>query len=138
MPIPNNLCLYNSHACINIIYSQQSCYSIFTSITPKISSHELISKHKQFILNHLQNTFSHQENHVTIHVNSETLGLLFTTTKFGIFSTRFKGFETEFTAKSSLRISLTINMALSQRINQVGKDPYLLELSELSQIGVHA
>ena len=104
----------------------------------KISSHGLISKHKQFILNHLQNIFSHQENHVTIHMNSETLGLLFTATKFGIFFTRFKGFETEFTAKSSLRISLTINMALSQRINQVGKDPYLLEFLELHQISVHA
>ena len=104
----------------------------------KISSHGLISKHKQFISNHLQNTFSHQENNVTIHVNSETLRLLFTDTKFGIFSTRFKGFETEFMAKSSLIISLTINMTLSQRINQVGKDPYLLELSELHQIGAHA
>ena len=93
----------------------------FTINNTKISSHGLISKHKQFISNHLQNTFSHQENHVTIHVNSETLGLLFTATKFGIFFTRFKGFETEFTAKSSLRISLTTNMALSQRINQVGK-----------------
>ena len=41
-------------------------------------------------------------------------------------------------AKSSLGISLTINMALSQRISQVGKDPYLLELSELHQIGVNA
>ena len=59
-------------------------------------------------------------------------------TKFGIFSTRIKGFEAEFTAKSSLKVSLTINMALSQRISQVGKDPYLLELSELHQIGVHA
>ena len=104
----------------------------------KISLHGLISRHKQFILNHLQNTFLHQENHVTIHMNSETLGLLFMATKFGIFSTRFKGFEAEFTAKSSLRISLTINMALSQRINKVGKDPYLLELSEFHQIGVHA
>ena len=104
----------------------------------KISSHGLISKHKQFILNHLQNTFSHQENHVTIHMNSETLGLLFTATKFGIFSTRVKGFEIEFTAKSSLGISQTIKMALSQRINQVEKDPYLLELSELLQSGVHA
>ena len=103
----------------------------------KISSHGLISKYKQFISNHLQNTFSHQENQVTIHVNRETLGLLFTATKFGIFSTRFKGFEIEFTAKSSLRISLTINMALSQRINHVGKYSYLLELSELHQIDVH-
>ena len=101
----------------------------------KISSHGLISKHKQFILNHFQNTISHQENHVTIRVNSETLRLLFTATKFGIFSTRFKGFETDFTAKASIIISLTINMALSQRINQVGKDPYLLDLSELHQIG---
>ena len=104
----------------------------------KISSHWLISKHKQFILNHLQHIFSHKENLVTIHMNNETLRLLFTATKFGIFSTRFKGFETEFMAKSSLRISLTINMALSQRINQVGKDPYLLELSELHQIDAHA
>ena len=40
--------------------------------------------------------------------------------------------------KSSLRISLTINMALIQRILQVGKDLYLFELSELHQIGVHA
>ena len=104
----------------------------------KISSHGLISTHKQFFLNHLQNTYSHQENHVTIHVNSETLGLLFTATKFGIFSTWFKGSETEFTVKSSLIISLTLNMALSQRITRVGKDPYLLDLSELHQIGVHA
>ena len=71
-------------------------------------------------------------------MNSETLGLLFTTIKIGIFSTRFKAFETEFTAKSSLRISLTINMAITQRISQVGKDSYLLDLSEIHQIGVHA
>ena len=41
-------------------------------------------------------------------------------------------------AKSSLRISLTIHMDLSQRITQVGEDPYLLELSELHKIGAHA
>ena len=81
----------------------------------KISSHGLIRKHKQFILNHLQNTFSHQENHVTIHMNSKTLGLLFTATKFEIFSIRFKGFEIKFMAKSSLRISLTINMVKRKR-----------------------
>ena len=56
----------------------------------------------------------------------------------GIFSTRFKGFETENMAKSSLRISLTIHMTLSQRITQVGEDSYLLELSELHKIGAHA
>ena len=59
-------------------------------------------------------------------------------TEIGIFSTRFKVFETEFTAKTSLRTFLTIYMDLSQIITQVGKDPYLLELSELHQIGVHA
>ena len=119
---------------ISIIYVN----TIHMHNNTKISSHGLISKYKQFILNHLQHTFSHQENLITIHVNSETLGLLFTATKFGIFSTRFKGFEIEFTTKSSLRISLTINMVLSQRINQVGKDSYILELLELHQIGVHA
>ena len=45
-------------------------------------------------------------------MNNETLGLLFTTTQIGIFSTRFKAFETEFTAKTSLRTFLTIYMAL--------------------------
>ena len=70
-------------------------------------------------------------------MNSVTLGLLFTTTQIGIFSTQFKAFETEFTAKTSLKTFLTIYMALSQRLRQVGKDPYLLELSELHQIGVH-
>ena len=71
-------------------------------------------------------------------MNSETLGLaLFTTTTMGIFSTQFKCFETENTANSSLKTSPTIYMALNQRITQVGKDPYLLELSELHQIGVH-
>ena len=63
---------------------------------------------------------------------------LFTARQIGIFSTRFKAFETEFTAKTSLRTFLTIYMALSQRITQVVKDPYLLDLSELHQIGVHA
>ena len=71
-------------------------------------------------------------------MNNETLGLLFTTTQIKIFSTRFKAFETEFTAKISLRTFLTIYMALSQRLTQVGKDPYLFELSELHQIGAHA
>ena len=71
-------------------------------------------------------------------MNSKTLGLLFTITQLGIFSTRFKDFETEFTAKTSLRTFLTIYMALSQRLTQVGRDPYLLELSELHQIGAHA
>ena len=70
-------------------------------------------------------------------MNSETLGLLFTTTQMGTFSTRFKSFETEFAAKTSLRTFLTIYMARSQRLTQVGKDPYFLELSELHQIGVH-
>ena len=60
------------------------------------------------------------------------------TTQIGIFSTRFKASETEFTAKTSLRTFLTIYMALSQRLTRVGKDPYLFELSELHQIGVHA
>ena len=40
----------------------------------------------------------------------------FTGTQIGIFSTRFKAFETEFTAKTSLRTFLTIYMALSRRI----------------------
>ena len=56
-------------------------------------------------------------------MHSETLRLLFTTTQIGIFSTRFKVFETEFTAKTSLRTFLTIYMALSQRLMQVGKIP---------------
>ena len=60
------------------------------------------------------------------------------TTQIGIFSTWFKAFETEFTAKTSLRTFLTIYLALSQRLTQVGKDPYLLELLELHQIGAHA
>ena len=63
---------------------------------------------------------------------------LFTVTQIGIFSTQFKAFETEFMAKTSLRTFLTIYMTLSQRITQVGRYPYLLELSELHQIGVHA
>ena len=71
-------------------------------------------------------------------MNSETLGLLFTTTQIEIFSTRFKAFETEFTAKTSLRTFLTIYMVLNKRLTQVGKDPYLLELSEFHQIGIHA
>ena len=71
-------------------------------------------------------------------MNSVTLGLLFTTTQIGIFSTQFKAFETEFTAKTSLITFLTIYMALSQILTQVGKDPYLLELSELHLIGAHA
>ena len=74
----------------------------------------------------------------TIHVNSKTLGSLFTATQLGIFYTRFKAFETKFIAKTSLRTFLTIYMALSRRLTQVGKDPYLLELSELHQIGAHA
>ena len=80
-----------------------------------------------------------QKSHKKNHVNRETLGLaLFTATQIRIFSTRFKAFETEFTAKSSLRISLTIHMDLSQRITRVGKDPYFLEVSELHKIGAHA
>ena len=75
---------------------------------------------------------------VTIHMNSETLRLLFTATQIVIFSTWFKAFEIEFMAKTSLRTFLTIYMALSQRLTRVGKDSYLLELSELHQIGVHA
>ena len=58
------------------------------------------------------------------------------TPRFGV--SQFKCFETEITAKSSLRIFLTIYMALRQRITQVGKDPYLLEFLELHQISVHA
>ena len=93
----------------------------------KISSHGLIRKHNQFILNPLQNTFSQQKFRDTIHMNSATLAIR-------IFSIRFKAFEIEFTAKTSLRTFLTIYMALSQRLTQVGKDLYLLELSELHQM----
>ena len=71
-------------------------------------------------------------------MNSETLGLLFTTTQIGLFSTRFKAFETEFMAKTSLRTFLTIYMAIIQRLTQVGKDPYLLELLKHHQISAHA
>ena len=60
------------------------------------------------------------------------------TIQIGIFSTRFKCFKTEFTDKTTLRTFLTIYMDLSQRLTQVGKDPYLLEFSELHQIGAHA
>ena len=56
-------------------------------------------------------------------MHSETLRLLFKTTHIGIFSTRFKAFEIEFTAKTSLKTFLTIYMALSQRLMQVGKIP---------------
>ena len=49
------------------------------SVTPKISSHELINKHKQFDLNYsTKHIFSQNYFMNTIHVNSETLGLLFT------------------------------------------------------------
>ena len=51
----------------------------FTINTPKISSHGLINKYEQFILNYSTIHIIPQkyfEN--TIHVNSETLGLLFT------------------------------------------------------------
>ena len=41
-------------------------------------------------------------------------------------------------AKISLRTFLTIYMTLSQRVIQVGKNRYLLELSELHKIGAHA
>ena len=57
-------------------------------------------------------------------MNSETLGLaLFTATTMGIYSTRFKCFETENTANPSLKTSPTIYMTLSQKITQVGKIP---------------
>ena len=46
------------------------------------------------------------------------------------FLTRFKDFETESTAKTSLRTFLTIYMTLSQRLTQVEKDPYLVEFDE--------
>ena len=110
----------------------------FTINYTKISLHGLINKHEQFILNNSTKHIFTPKIHVTIHVNSETLGLLFTTTQIGIFSTRFKAFETEFTAKTSFRTFLTIYMTLSQRLTQVGKDPYLLELSKLHQIDAHA
>ena len=71
-------------------------------------------------------------------MNGKTLGLLFTIIQIGIFFTQFKAFETEFTTKTSLRTFLTIYMALSHRIMQIGKYPYLLELSKLYQIGAHA
>ena len=110
----------------------------FTINYTKINSHGLINKHEQFILNHstkhifTQNYFmSHSCTiHVTIHMNSKTLRLLFTTTQNRNFLTRFKAFETESTAKTSLRTFLTIYMALSQRLTQVGKDLYLVEFDE--------
>ena len=71
-------------------------------------------------------------------MNNKTFGLLFTATQNRIFSTRFKAFETEITAKTSLRTFLTIYMVFKQGLIQVGKDSYLLELSELRQIGAHA
>ena len=50
------------------------------SITPKISSHGLINKHKQFNLNYsTKHIFSQKYFMNTIHVNNETLRLLFTT-----------------------------------------------------------
>ena len=70
-------------------------------------------------------------------MNIKTLELLLMTTQIGIFSTRFKAFETEFTAKTSLKTFLTIYMVLCQRLTQVGKDLYLSELSKLHQIGAH-
>ena len=110
----------------------------FTINYTKISSHGLINKHEQFILDHSTiHIFTHKKKKrfcVTIHVNSETLGLLFTTTQIGIFSTRFKAFETKFTAKTSLRTFLTIYMVLKKGLTQIGKDPYRLEMSELHQL----
>ena len=99
----------------------------FTINYTKISSHELINKREQFILNHsTKHIFAQNYFCITIHMNSKTLGLLFTITQIGIFFTRFKAFETEFTTKTSLRTFLTIYMIHSQEVTQVGKDPYLL------------
>ena len=66
--------------CIYIkIIKHKTCYAHSPSITPKISSHELINKHEQFNLNYsTKPIFSQKHFMSTIHVNSETIGLLFT------------------------------------------------------------
>ena len=112
----------------------------FTINYTKISSHGLINKHEQFILNNSSiHIFTQKKNsNVTIHINSKPSGYCSRPHKIGIFSTRFKAFETEITAKTSLRMFLTIYMVLKQGLTQLGKDSYLLELSELHQIGAHA
>ena len=131
----------NIFTCIytNIIKSHKACYANSQSITPKISSHGIINKHEQFNLNHSTKHIFTQKYFVnTIHVNGKPSGYCSRPHKIGIFSTQFKAFETEFTAKTNLRTFLTIYMILKQGLTQVGKDPYLLEFSELHQIGAHA
>ena len=135
----NVLCQFPTiHA--NILYmhiltkfnSHKSHYSIHKN-NIKISSHWLINKSKQFILNYPTTQKSHKN-----HVNSETLGsALFTVIQVRISSLGSKILRPITRPSRPQQISIH-KMVLSQRINQVGKDLYLLELSELHQIGVHA
>ena len=129
MPIPKYSCKYISHVYINKINSHYSIHN--DSI--KISSHWLITI--QTI--HFQSLNSTKKN-ITNHMNSKTLGsALFTTTQVGISSLDSK-ILIPITRPSRPQQIPIHKMALSQRINQVGKDPYLLELSELHKIGAHA
>ena len=105
----------------------------FTINNTKISSHGLITI-KTIHFESPKNT----KNHTTNHVNSETLGLaLFTATQVGISSLGSKILRLITRLSRPQQIPIH-KMALSQRINQVGKDPYLLELAELHKIDTHA
>ena len=86
----------------------------------KISSHWLITI--QAI--HFESP-NNTKNHTTNHVNIETLGsALFTATQVGISSLSSKILR-QIARPSRPQQILIHKMALSQRINQVGKDPYL-------------
>ena len=70
-------------------------------------------------------------------VNSGRDPSLFTATQLGISSFGSKLLR-PITRPSRPQQILIHKMAISQRINQVGKDPYLLEFSELHKISAHA
>ena len=72
------------------------------------------------------------------HVSSETLGwALFTATQLGISSLGSKILIPIIRPSKPQQIPIH-KMALSQRINHVGKDPYMLELLEVHKTGAHA
>ena len=134
----NALCHFqNIHANIFLMYIlTKLIHTIrviqFTINNTKISSHGLITI--QAI--HFESP-NNTKNHTTNHVNSETLGsTLFTATQVGISSLGSKILR-PITRPSRPQQILIHKKDLSQRISQVGKDPYLLELSELHKIGAH-
>ena len=104
----------------------------FTINNTKISSHGLMIIQEI----HFESP-NNTKNHTTNHVNSETLeSALFIATQVGISSPGSKILR-PMTRHSRPQLILIHKMALSQRINQVGKDPYLLELLELHKMDAH-